>query len=184
MDELEITIDGDILEGCLNNNHKSQTILYDKFYSKMLKVCWNYTKDSDTAHEMLQIGFIRVFNKLHTFKNDGSFEGWIRRVMINSCLTRIRKLKSDKVVPDFDLNYIEYNPNYKPIYNNACYDMETKDLINQINELPIGFKTVFKLYAIEGYSHKEISDKLGISEGTSKSQYSRAKRNLKTIIER
>lgn len=141
-------------------------------------VCLRYADRSEEAEDMLQNGFIRVFEKMDTFKGTGSLEGWIRRIVVNESLTYLRKNKAMQMNIDID------DAKYKiPGNSHVGESMNEKDLLKIIQQLPAGFRTIFNMYAIEGYSHKEIAEQLGISEGTSKSQYSRAKTHLQNIIQ-
>lgn len=137
-----------------------------------------YAGRSEEADDMLQNGFIRVFEKLSTFQGTGSLEGWVRKIMVNESLTYLRKNKAMQM--NVDINDAKYSI---PGHSHVGESLNEKDLLKMIQQLPAGFRTVFNLYAIEGYSHKEIAGQLGISEGTSKSQYSRAKTHLQNIIQ-
>ncbi len=161
--------DETLVKYCLKGDPKAQRVLFDKFAPKMLSVCLRYAKNKEQAEDVLQDSFVKVFSKLKLYKG-GSLEGWIRKIMVNTSLDLIRKEKKyqDNVVID--------NVEFKLEKNS--YILETihaDDLLKLIQEMPIGYKTVFNLFAIEGYSHKEIAAELSISENTSKSQYSRAK---------
>ncbi|MBA3971399.1 MAG: sigma-70 family RNA polymerase sigma factor [Bacteroidetes bacterium] len=155
----------------------AQKNLYEKFSRKMMGVCLRYCDSQEEAEDVVQNGFISVFENINTFKGAGSLEGWVRRIMVNTALTNIRKNKKFK--QNIDLDSVEF---MLPSATQANDSYEAKDLLKIIQTLPVGFKTVFNLYAIEGYSHKEIGDMLNISEGTSKSQYSRAKTHLQKLI--
>jgi len=140
-------------------------------------VCLRYCDNHEEAEDVVQNGFVNVFQNIETFRGSGSLEGWVRKIMVNTALTNIRKNK--KLKQNVDLESVEF---MLPAANYAGDSFAAKDLLKIIQTLPTGFRTVFNLYAIEGYSHKEIGDMLGISEGTSKSQYSRAKTHLQKII--
>ena len=140
-------------------------------------VCLRYADRGEEAEDMLQNGFIRVFDKIETFRGSGSLEGWIRRIVVNESLTYLRKNKAMRLNIDIeDATYMI------PGNSHVGETMNEKDLLKMIQQLPIGFRTVFNMYAIEGYSHKEIAEQLGISEGTSKSQYSRARVHLQNML--
>jgi len=128
------------------------------------------------AEDILVCGFTKVFRKIDQFKGDGSFEGWIRRIMVNESLTYIRKNKS--MFLEVEIEKAEREPDYTQMHN----QLEVEDLQKIIDQLPTGYKTVFNLYAIEGFSHKEIAEKLGINENTSKSQLSRARVHLQKLL--
>ncbi|HEY1025707.1 MAG TPA: RNA polymerase sigma factor [Sphingobacteriaceae bacterium] len=171
----KLTIDG-LLEGCKRGERKSQELLYRSLASKMLGVCVRYAKDRYEAEDMLQMGFVKVFQKVSEFRGDGSFEGWIRRIMVNTAIEIYRKNQRALSVVDIDEVYDEPQ---------SMFDMsglETKDLLNLIKELPTGYRMVFNMYVIEGFSHKEIGEQLGITEGASKSQLSRARGILKEKV--
>ncbi|WP_207429728.1 RNA polymerase sigma factor [Pedobacter sp. SYSU D00535] len=166
----------DLLEGCRRGERRAQELLYKMLASRMLGVCTRYAKDRYEAEDMLQIGFVKVFQKVKEFRGEGSFEGWIRRIMVNSAIEVYRK--NQRMLDVVDINEV-YD------VQQVTFDMnglETKDLLRLIQQLPAGYKLVFNLYAIEGYSHKEIADQLGITEGASKSQLSRARAVLKEKI--
>ncbi|MBA3704708.1 MAG: RNA polymerase sigma factor [Bacteroidetes bacterium] len=169
--------DEQIANGCIEKNAIAQKHLYEKFSRRMMGVCLRYCDSTEEAEDIVQNGFIKVFENIAAFKGSGSLEGWIRKIMINTALTNIRKNK--KLKQNIELDSVEFMlPSTSYIYE----DFAAKDLLKIIQTLPAGFKTVFNLYAIEGYSHKEISGMLDISEGTSKSQYSRAKAHLQKIL--
>jgi RNA polymerase sigma factor (sigma-70 family) len=169
--------DEQIVQGCIQKNAIAQKHLYENFARKMMGVCLRYADNHEEAEDVLQNGFVSVFQNIESFKGTGSLEGWIRKIMVNTALTNIRKNK--KLKQNIELESVEF---MLPSTNHISENFAAKDLLKIIQTLPTGFKTVFNLYAIEGYSHKEIGDMLGISEGTSKSQYSRAKTYLQKLI--
>ena len=142
----------------------------------MFVVCLRYAKDSLEAEDILQIGFVKVFTKGHLFSENGSLEGWIRRIMVNTAIEIQRKNKI-AYVESLDNDIIHEIPN-----NNATDQIHYKDLMSIVHQLPIGYRTVFNLYAVEGYTHKEIAEMLGINEGTSKSQLSHARKMLQELV--
>lgn len=170
--------DATLIIECVKGNARAQRMLFDKFAPKMLGVCMRYTKNTEQAEDVLQDGFIKVFGKLKDFKNEGSLEGWIRRIMVNTSLDQIRKNNKDLGISNFD------DVSYK-IDNNAFVleGLMAEDLMKMIQSMPEGYKVVFNMFAIEGYSHNEIAETLGISENTSKSQYSRARAFLRKRLE-
>lgn len=169
--------DEQIVKGCIEKNAIAQKHLYEKHVRKMMGVCLRYCDSHEEAEDVVQNGFISVFENIESYKGTGSLEGWIRKIMVNTALTNIRKNK--KLKQNIELDSVEFMlPS--TIHTNDSF--AAKDLLKIIQTLPVGFKTVFNLYAIEGYSHKEIGEMLNISEGTSKSQYSRAKAHLQKII--
>lgn len=172
-----------IIDGCLQNDRRSQEQLFKLFYGKMLPVCIRYVSDRDTAQEVLQEGFIKIFEKLGAFDHKGSFEGWIRRIVANTAIDAIRKSKKDPYRTDNDNDF-------KIGTEDLMVDreeMETLDLKAQVameavQKLSPAYRAVFNLYVLEEYSHKEIGTILGISEGTSKSNLAKAKMNLQKIL--
>ncbi len=168
--------DETLIAGCLKGDNKSQKALYERYAPKMHTVCLRYIKDCGEAEGTMLNGFMKVFDKIAQFKSEGSFEGWIRRIMVNESLSYIRKHKAMYLEVDIDKAANE------PDFNSLDNHLEADDLLAMIQRLPIGYQTVFNLYAIEGYSHKEIAAQLGISENTSKSQLSRARALLKSYL--
>lgn len=167
-----------LVNKCINGDQLAQRELFDKYASKMFGVCLRYSNSTEQAEDALQEGFIKVFTKLHKFSGDGSFEGWIRRIIVNTCLDSIRKNNKYKENQDID------DVGYKLEQHTFILDqMGEQDLLNLIKEMPEGYKIVFNMFAIEGYSHKEIAEELNISENTSKSQYSRARAYLRMKLE-
>ncbi|HPG11226.1 MAG TPA: RNA polymerase sigma factor [Chitinophagaceae bacterium] len=146
-----------------------QKELYDRFSPRMYAVCLRYAGNSEEAQDILQEGFIKVFKKLDSFRGDGSFEGWVRRIFVNTAIEHFRRKKYLTPVTEKEENTIEGK------YTSALDSLAEKDIMALIQELSPGYRTVFNMYVVEGYTHKEIADMLGISEGTSKSQLSRAK---------
>jgi RNA polymerase sigma-70 factor (ECF subfamily) len=170
--------DEELVSGCLIKNPLAQKELYDRFSRKMMGLCARYCDNTEEAEDVLQNGFVNVFANISSFKATGPLEGWIRKIMINTALSNIRKNKKFKL--NVELESVEY---FLTSPAKTTDNIDTKELLNIIQKLPTGFKTVFNLYAIEGYSHKEIGDMLQISEGTSKSQYARAKQYLQKIVQ-
>lgn len=168
--------DSDLIRGCIQGDRRMQQALYEKFSGKMYAVCLRYTKDEDEAQDVLQDGFIKVFRNLEKFRGEGSFEGWVRRIFVNTSIEYYRKAVNLKPVTEKEERTLEDQD------LSAMDNMNEKEIIKLINELSPGYKTVFNLYVIEGYSHKEIADMMGISEGTSKSQLARAKAVLQKMI--
>jgi RNA polymerase sigma-70 factor (ECF subfamily) len=167
--------DEQIASGCKSSDAIAQKALYDKFSRKMFGVCLRYAKGREEAEDFLQEGMITVFQRISSFNQDGSLEGWVRRVLVNTCLEHLRKQKLQWV------NIDEVEEGAEDGF--TMEKINIKDLLEVINALPTGFKAVFNLYAIEGFTHKEIAEMLSISEGTSKSQYARAKAVLIKKIE-
>ena len=166
-----------IIAGCLHNDAASQKELYNKYSPKMLSVCYRFAHNREDAEDMLQEAFIKVFSQIHTFQNKGAFEGWIRRIVVHTCINFLKKNK--KFSENVDIAYAT------TIYvkeETVPSIMQAKQVVECIKLLPLGYKTVLNLYAIEGYSHKEIGNLLDIEESTSRSQYTRAKAMLETIL--
>ncbi len=166
----------ELIKGCLRHDPSAQKTVYESYSSKMYSLCYRYVRHPMEAEDILVTAFMKVFDKIHQFKNEGSFEGWIRRIIVNEALTFLRRNRSMYV--ETELKQAEREPDY-----NALSDhLEAEDLLKMIQELPTGYRIVFNMYAIDGYSHKEIAAQLGISENTSKSQLSRARTYLQKIL--
>ncbi len=168
-----------IVYKCLQNDRKAQYELYELFSRKMFAVCLRYTSDRDAATDILQEGFVKVFQNLSRFSFEGSVEGWIRRIIVNTAIDHFRK--ASKLFTIHDLDGVEVEDTSA---SNFLGKMESDEIIKVIQKLPAGYRTVLNLYVLEEYSHKEISAMLGISEGTSKSQLARAKAHLKELLKR
>ena len=166
-----------ILQGCLKNNPAAQKELYQKYSAKMLAVCYRYAHSREDAEDMLQEGFIKVFSQIHTFENRGAFEGWIRRIIIHTCINSLKKNKKFKESVD-----IIYANGVQVREESIPSIIQAKQVVECIRLLPVGYRTVLNLYAIEGFSHKEIGNMLDIEESTSRSQYTRAKAMLEDIL--
>lgn len=171
--------DDELVECCLNKDVKAQKLLFNRFAPKMMGVCLRYASSSTEAEDMLQEGLIKVFEKLKMYSGKGSLEGWIRRIVVNNALDIIRKNKKMK----FNTSIDEVGFSLKK-EQFIIEDLTASELMKILQTIPLGYRTVFNMYAIEGYSHKEIADELGISVSTSKSQLSRARNVLKEIIEK
>lgn len=165
----------DLLQGCKIGNRQAQEGLYRLLAPAMMGICIRYAKDREDAEDILQNGFIRVFQKIGDFRMEGSFEGWVKRIMVNTAIEHYRK--NLRMLTAVSLDEVQEEVNYAD-WNS----LEVQDLLKLIQELPNGYRVVFNLYAIEGYSHKEIAEELGITEGGSKSQLSRARTILKEKI--
>jgi RNA polymerase sigma-70 factor (ECF subfamily) len=173
----------EVIEGCLQNNRRSQEELFKLFYGKMLPVCMRYMPDRDTAQEVLQEGFIKVFEKLEAFDYKGSFEGWIRRIIANTAIDAIRRSKKDPYLTDNDNDFkLGASDPMEEKEEMEFTDLKAEIAMLAIQELSPAYRTVFNLYVLEDYSHKEIGEMLGISEGTSKSNLAKAKMNLQKIL--
>jgi RNA polymerase sigma-70 factor (ECF subfamily) len=173
-----------IIEGCLQHNSKYQEELFKLYFGKMLGVSMRYTKDKDTANEIVQTSFIKVFEKLKLFDQNGNFENWIKRIVINTAIDFIRKSKKDPYVNDLNEDYTLSSVDDIVFEEEELELSQIKNelIINAIQQLSPAYQTVFNLYVIEDYTHKEIAEMLNISEGTSKSNLSKAKVNLQKIL--
>lgn len=155
---------------CIDGDKAAQKEIFDSLSGKMLSLCLRYSSDYDSAKDMLQDGFITLFSKLDTFKGDGSFEGWARRIFTTTCLMSLRKKDALKMSEDLEdaRNVIEPSAS-------TMQQIGYRELMELIQQMPEGYRVIFNLYAVEGYSHKEIGQMLGISEVTSRSQFARAR---------
>src|SRR6476659_4168189 len=166
-----------MLHGCLNNIASAQEALYARFSPRMLGVCYRFARNREDAEDMMQEGFIKVFTQIHQFRGQGALEGWIRRIIVHTCINVLKKNK--KFTDSVDLFHAS------SMYlneNNIPSILQAKQVVECIRLLPLGYKTVLNLYAIEGFSHKEIAAILDIEESTSRSQYTRAKAMLEDIL--
>lgn len=163
-----------LLQKCLEGDGRAQRKLFDLFAPKLFGVCLRYMKDHDLAQDSLQDGFVKIFTKLSDYNGNGSFEGWMRRIIVNTCLDQLRKDQKLKMNTSIDdVGYLVKDDQW------IEEQLTVQDLLKLIESLPDGYRVVFNMFAIEGYSHKEIADELNISENTSKSQFSRAKSHLR-----
>lgn len=163
----------ELIIGCQKSNRKAQKELYDRYAPVLLGVCTRYAKESSEAEDVLQEGFIKIFEKIKLFNGEGSFEGWMRKLMVNTAISNYRKNLKRYYKVDID------EPQVQGLTSDWTSLEYTQDELMQIiGSLPDGYRMVFNLYAIEGYKHKEIGDLLDIDETTSKSQYSRAKKQI------
>jgi RNA polymerase sigma factor (sigma-70 family) len=163
-------------QGCLKNDRKQQELLYHALAPRMLAVCMRYAHDRDEAQDILQEGFIKMFNNVHKYRGEGNLEGWIRRIMVHCAISRYRKLKPMVLVEDFGEDDTLFNNSYN------ANGLEAKDLLKMIQKLPQTYRSVFNMYAIEGYSHQEIGSKLGITELLSRTNLCRARAILKDMV--
>ncbi len=169
--------EAELIENCLKGHPLAQRKLYDRFAPKMMMVCRRYLKQAEDAEEVLSHGFIKVFTHLGDYKFNGSFEGWIRTIMVREALMFLR---SKKNFIDFTDTIERYQDHFQVT---STADMDKEYLLKLIDELPTGYKTVFNMYAIDGYKHHEIAQVLGISESTSKTQLMRARALLKEQLD-
>lgn len=181
-----------VVKKCLRGEKSAQEVIFKTLYGRMMSVCMRFTKDRDTAGDLVQEGFIKVFQKLGDYGFNGSFEGWVRRIMVNQAIDNTRK---NKITYELIDNY-QYNDDEtddrgdfgiegeeEGEFMDSIMDQVSPELIIEAMQgLSPAYRTVFNLYALENYSHQEIADELNISVGTSKSNYAKAKQNLKKIL--
>ena len=165
-----------LISGCKSQDPRAQREVYHEWAAKMLGVCLRYIKDQSEAESVMTGGFLKIFDKIDQYSGDGSFEGWMRRIMVNESLTWLRQQKHAFMMVDAEEASREVS------YEDAQQQLQAEDLMTMVRLLPDGYRAVFNLYAIEGFSHKEIAEKLEISENTSKSQLSRARNLLQQYI--
>jgi RNA polymerase sigma-70 factor (ECF subfamily) len=166
-----------LLQGCLHKDAVAQQEFYNRYSPKMLSVCYRFAKNREDAEDMLQEGFIRIFSQIHQFQHKGALEGWIRKIIVHTCINLLKKNK--KFSENVDIQYAQH------LYvreEAVPAVIQAKQVIECIRMLPIGYRTVLNLFAIEGYNHKEIAEMLDIEESTSRSQYTRAKAMLEDIL--
>ena len=166
----------DLIRGCMEGNRRTQEELYRRFSARMYAVCLRYAGNAEEAEDILQEGFIKIFKKLDSFRGEGSFEGWVRRIFVNTAIEHFRRKRYLQPVTEKEENTIEGKS------LSALDGLAEKDILALVRQLSPGYRTVFNMYVVEGYTHKEIGDMLGISEGTSKSQLSRAKVILQDMV--
>ena len=173
----------ELISGCIKNDRRAQEELFKLFYGKMLGVCMRYSRDRDTAEEILQEGFIKIFDKLEVFDYKGSFEGWIRRIVSNTAIDNLRKSKKNPLLTDKDEDFkLGWSD---PIVENEelqFVGLKAEIALEAVQNLSPAYRAVFNLHVMEEYTHKEIAEILGISEGTSKSNLSKAKMNLQRTL--
>ena len=166
-----------MLAGSIKHNASAQEALYNRFSPRMLGVCYRFAKNREDAEDMLQEGFIKVFTQLQQYRGEGALEGWIRRIIVHTCINILKKNKKFADCVDIiHANNVFIREDLIPSI------MQAKQVVESIRMLPIGYRTVLNLYAIEGYSHKEIAAMLEIEESTSRSQYTRAKAMLEDVL--
>jgi RNA polymerase sigma factor (sigma-70 family) len=166
----------DLINGCKEGDRRMQEELYRRFSPRMYAVCLRYAGNAEEAEDILQEGFIKIFKKLDSFRGEGSFEGWVRRIFVNTAIEHFRRKRYLQPVTEKEENTIEGKS------LSALDGLAEKDILALVQQLSPGYRTVFNMYVVEGYTHKEIGDILGISEGTSKSQLSRAKVILQDMV--
>ncbi len=170
--------DEEMLKGCKANKEQAQKFLFDRYARIMTAVCLRYADTYEVAQDIVQDGFIKVFKKIGSFSGKGSLEGWVRRIMVNTSLDYLRKIKNERF--NVSVDDVSFKLSEDQV---AQTSLQAEDLLRLVKALPAGYRTVFNMYAIEGYTHKEIGVELGVSENTSKSQYSRARSLLQKKLE-
>ncbi len=166
-----------LIERCLRKDNNAQRELYERYSPKMLAVCHRYAVNREDAEDMLQEGFVKVFMQIGSYEGRGSFEGWVRRIMVHTCINQLKKHK--KFQENLDIIHAHGMPTRSESIPSI---VQAKQITECIRLLPVGYRTVLNLYAIEGYSHREIAEILDIEESTSRSQYTRAKNLLETLL--
>lgn len=180
----------EIVKGCIAGDRKSQQQLFQAFFGKMMVVCMRYTKDRDTAQDILQDAFIKAFDKMGDFTFTGSFEGWLRRIMVNTAIDHFRKSKhlveliENQNYSEDEENENDFGENDDQVEENSWENLSSDDILLAMQELSPAYQTVFNLYVMENYQHKDIAEMLNISVGTSKSNLAKARANLKKILEK
>ena len=174
----KIALYSKLIEGCIDNRRDAQYELYNLLSGKMFAVCLRYARNREAAEDLLQEGFVKVFNNIEKFRSEGSFEGWVRRIIVNTAIEHYRK--STKMYSIINVEEVEMDV---PWTDNGDV-LQLEDLTNLINKLSPGYRTIFNMYVVEGYSHKEIGEMLEISEGTSKSQLARARYILMEMVKK
>lgn len=172
-----------VIEGCLRNDRRAQEQLFKLYYGKLIVVALRYISDRDTAEEVLQNGFIKIFEKLDGYDSKGSFDGWVRRIVSNTAIDHIRRTKKDPLLSGEDTDFVnDVEDPMVEMENNESLTLRGELALEAVQQLTPAYRTVFNLFVIENFSHKEIAEKLGITEGTSKSNLAKAKINLKALL--
>jgi RNA polymerase sigma-70 factor (ECF subfamily) len=169
----------ELVAGCLRGDQKAQKFLFERSYGKLLGICMRYAASRDDAKDILQDAFIKIFQKMHQYSTNNPLDAWMRRIVVNTAIDRFRSQSAVPVVEDIDTAY-----GYHDDSHDVVSEMSHVELLQCLNDLPPGYKLVFNMYAIEGFSHKEIADLLGITEGTSKSQLAKARAYLQKMLTR
>lgn len=169
----------ELIAACIRGERSAQRKMYERYSSRMFAVCLRYSKDRDAAMDILQDGFITLFSKISSYKNEGSFEGWMRRIFVNTALMSLRKNDILRGAEDVSAPQTQI-----PVEDDVLERLDGQKIVRLISEMPAGFRTVFNMAVIDGFSHQEISQKLGISEGASRSQLSRARLWLQERIKK
>lgn len=172
----------ELIRGCKKGDSRFQRLFFDRYYSAMYAICMRFAKNNDEAKDILQEGFIRAFEGLHAFKGESSIATWLSKIMVNQAISYVKKKNKSTFNP---LPEDEYNVAHAEEEETSLLDtISPKEALQLLQQLPDGYRTVINLYAVEGLNHKQISQQLGISEGTSKSQLSKARQLLKKFLTR
>lgn len=174
----KVLTEDELIHGCIREDAACQKAVYDRYASRMLGVCYRYARNSADAEDILQDSFIKVFGKIAQFKSEGSFEGWIRRIVVHTAIKKYSLLRYQKELSGVEVKESAESYSEPPAYNH----LSEKDLLQMINSLPDGYRLIFNLYVIEGYRHEEIAEMLGIQPGTSRSQLVKARTMLQKQI--
>ncbi|NOY51456.1 MAG: RNA polymerase sigma factor [Chlorobi bacterium] len=169
----------ELIRLCKNNNAKAQKLLFNKYYGLLLGICVRYGKSKAEAEDILQTGMLRIFKHIGSYSGKGSFEGWMKRIVVNVAIDNFRK--NNKHYYYYDIDELNGEPY---LVSDIPDNLEVKDILKTIHQLPHGYRMVFNLFAIEGYSHKEIALRMGISENTSKTQLLKARKSLRKKLMR
>lgn len=167
----------EIINGCLKRKRRAQKILFERYHASLMGICMRYSKSKSEAEDVLLMGFTRIFKKINTYSGKGSFEGWMRKIIVNIAIDNFRrnnKYYFHEIVEEsgYDLEYAEYIPD----------NLTLEEILKTIQSLPNGYRVVFNMFAIEGFSHKEIAEMMNISESTSKTQYLKARKKLQVKL--
>ena len=173
----QIISEADLIQGCINNDRRMQEELYRRFAPKMYAVCLRYAGNAEEAEDILQEGFIKIFKKISSFRSEGSFEGWIRRIFVNTSIEHFRRKIYLQPISEQEENTLEGKS------LSILDKLAERDIIQLVQQLSPGYRTVFNLYVVEGYNHREIANLLGISEGTSKWHLSEARKQLQKLLQ-
>lgn len=178
MGDKRITDEQELIAGCIEGKSWAQRAIYDRFAPAMMSVCVRFVADRETARDLLQEGFIKLFTKIESYSGTGAFGGWVRRIFVTTALEYLRQ--NDALKQSADIDEVGYHIENDEI--SVLEKISADDLMACVSQLSDGYRTVFNLYAIEGYSHAEIAEMLGISEGTSRSQFMRARKILQKSV--
>lgn len=170
----------EIIQGCIKGDGKFQKLFFEKYYSKMFAICFRYAKDEDEAKDILQMGFLKAFENIQKFKKESSLSTWLTRIMINTAIDHLRIKNKQFLTPLSEQEYLI--PMEQETTLEVVQELSPEEALELLQKLPAGYRTIVNLYAIDGLSHKQISENLGISEGTSKSQLSKARALLKKLV--